>query len=425
MAQIGVHFTQPFGVEVEELVHQGAEKLRGGKFAANFRFILREALSDDGFQRSAHIYKEHVEFHHRSIDELARFLTEGVETHVEQIAVEPVFKSLGGQKTAHSIEEFPIIHTGKLQRGHSAHQFHQVCRIVLVAHIAGVVVVGNRRRLVAQIKECVHIALVGVGERFVVVLQRALRFHHKVGFIDALILAIVEVEVRQHGESADGSHPQEVFVAHIQILRLTNVFHQDRESGSSGAAENAADEENAVAFGKHIGKGFKFFAIFNHVERHRANVGRAHKADIHFVFQLVVGKEQRSERLVGLIHRVVVDELAKFGLSHRFHIEHKGVGDGGAGHSHNRAQGADFHTEETVAIHIVSVEFFADNAVCREHLLGALEVFVTFVRVDNHGHNFHIVHGASVAVEGLHPRCREHNQRLQHARPCSAYSKNK
>ena len=221
---------------------------------------------------------------------MACLLSECGEIHIEQVFVETVLKRLGGQEAAHTVEELPVGHTGEFQRRHRTHHFHQMGRVMLVANVAGVVVVGNRRGLVAKVEDGVHVTVGVAGERFVVVLKRTLRFHHEVGFVDALALTVVEVEVGQHGESADRGLAQEILVAHVEVLRLANVFHQNRETSRACAAEYAADEENAVALAKHVGKRLKFFAVLNHVECHRTDVGRSHETDVHLVFQLVVGK---------------------------------------------------------------------------------------------------------------------------------------
>ena len=165
---------------------------------------------------------------------------------------------------------------------------------MLVALVARVVGIGCVVSVVSQIEDGVHSVASVAREGVIIVFQRALGFYHKVGIVDALVflvLAFHEREVGKHCQSTYWCSLQECLVLGIDVACLANVLHDNGESRRASATKDTADEENAVAVGKDIGKGLEFVAVLHAVERHAAYVGRAHKANAHLVLQLIVGKE--------------------------------------------------------------------------------------------------------------------------------------
>ena len=103
-------------------------------------------------------------------------------------------------------------------------------------------------------------------------------------------------------------------------------------------------------------------------------------------------------RLVGLVHRVIADELAELGILDGTEVEDEGVAQGDAGVAHDLAQCHDAVGKEAVGIGIVAVELAPDVTVVVEQSLGALEVLVGLVRVDDDGHNLQVLDRLAVFV---------------------------
>ena len=297
--------------------------------------------------------------------------------------------------------------------------------IVALSVLARVIQVGLAPYLVAQIVDAVHVAVVGAGERVLVVVERALGLDDEVAGGDALVLLVaLEGEVGEHRQSADGGAAQGVTVLDaLQTGCLADVLDHDGEARSSRATKDGTDEEDAVALAEDVAEGFELVAVLDLVQRYAADVGTAHKADVHLVLQLVVGKQERRQRLVGLVHRVIADELAELAVLDGTQVEDERVVQGHAGVAHDFAQGDNAVGEKSVGVGLVAVELAADVAVVVEHRLGALQVLVGLVRVDDDGHNFQVLHRLAVLVKGTHAGCRQHQQRLEYPGPGTSDSK--
>ena len=262
---------------------------------------------------------------------------------------------------------------------------------IALSFLARIVVIGLRYHLVAHIEQGIDGISTVVGKCLVVVMQRRLGLYHKVGFIDARIFVVLDIEVWQHSEGAYRSAAQYVFIAHIEFLGMAYVFHQYRESCSSCAAEYRTHKEYAVALIEHIGKCLKFVAVLNLIERHAAYVGRTHKTYSHLVLELIVGKKQRCESLIGLIHSVVADKFAKFALLHCGKIAHGCVGKLYARVAHQFAQQRYLRGKKAGDVGSVAIEFATYEPIVGKQSLGALEVFIRLVRVDDYGHYLEVV----------------------------------
>ena len=204
---------------------------------------------------------------------------------------------------------------------------------------------------------------------------------------------------------------------------MPDILDHDGEARRTGAAKDAADKEDAVTLVEHVGEGLELVAVLDFVQSDRTNVRRTDEADVHLVLKLVVGKQQRSQCLIGLVHGVIADKVAELLPFHCTKVEDEGVVELDAALAHNLFQGDEACGEETVGIDRVPVEPLAQTTVGGEQSLGAFEVLIALVWVDDDRHNFDIGHRTAVLVNGTHTRRRQHNQRLQHPRTGATYCK--
>ena len=114
--------------------------------------------------------------------------------------------------------------------------------------------------------------------------------------------------------------------------------------------------------------------------------------------------------MVGLVHGVVADEVAEFLPFYGPQVEDERVVELDRAFAHDLAQGDEARGEEAVGIYRVTVEPLPQLAVGGEQSLGAFEVLIALVRVDDDRHDFDIGHRPSILVNGTHTRRREHNQ---------------
>ena len=279
--------------------------------------------------------------------------------------------------------------------------------------------------LIAQIIDAVHIAVVGTGERILVVIQSALRLDDEVAGCDALVLFVTfKGEIGQYRESANRGAAQGITVFDaLEICGLADILHHDGETRGSRSAKDGTDEEDAVTLTEDIAEGLELVAVLDFVQCHAADVGATHETDVHLVFQLVVGKQQRGQSLIGFVHRVIADKLAELGILDSSQVEDEGVVERHAGVAHDLAQRHNAVGKKAVGIRVVAVEFAADITVVVQERFGSLQVLVGLVRVDDDWHDFQVLYRLAVLVKRTDTRCREHQQRLEYAGPCTSDSK--
>ena len=291
-AGVVVHLHKPVGVTVQELVGECAVELRGGEVALDFGCILGESLPNHVAEAGAQVQEQQVEAHHGLVDELTRACAQRQKIDVEHVFVEGKLVGRGGQGVAVGVAQAAQRHADKLQRCHGSHKLHEV-RVVALPMLARVIEVGVGAHLVAHIEDGVHVAVVGTGEGALIVIEGALCFDDEVAGGDArVVLAALQVEVGQHGESAYWGTAQGVAVLDaFEVGGLADVLHHDGKSGCSRSAEDGTDEEDAVALLEHVGERLELVAVLDFVQGHTADVGRPHEADVHVILELVVGKE--------------------------------------------------------------------------------------------------------------------------------------
>lgn len=127
--------------------------------------------------------------------------------------------------------------------------------------------------------------------------------------------------------------------------------------------------------------------------------------------------------MVGLVHGVIADEVAELLALNGAEVEDERVVELYGSLTHDLAQCDKACGKEAVGIDGIAIEPLAQAAVTVEQSLGALEVFVALVWVDDDGYNLDIGHGLAVLVDRAHTSRREHDQRLEHPRPGATYCK--
>ena len=277
-------------------------------------------------------------------------------------------------------------------------------RIIALSVFAGIIQVGLRPYLVTQIVNAVHIAVIGTRERVLVVVKRTLGFDDEVAGGDALVVLVAfKGEVGQNGQTANGGTTQCIAVLDaFQVGCLADILDHDGEACRASAAEDGTDEKDAVSLAEDIAECLELVAVLDFVECHATDVGAAHKADIHLVLQLVVGKQERCQCLVGLVHRVIADELAELGILNGAQVKDECVTQGHARVAHDLAQRNDAVGKKALSIGLVAIEFAPDVAVIVEQRFGTLQILVGLVRVDDDGHNLEVSHGLAVLIQGTH-----------------------
>ena len=292
-AHVVIHLGKPLGISLEEVVDQRAVELRSEEIALDLGRVLGEALSDDVLEAGGQEQEQQVELAQRLIDELARAATQRQEIDAQLVLGQGILIGRCGQRIAVRVGKLTVRHTCEIQRSQCADKFDEM-GIIALAMFTRVIQVGLAAHLVAQVIDAVHIAIVGTSERVLVVVERALGLDDEVAGSDALILLVsLKGEIGQHGQASDGSAAQRVTVLDaLKVGRLADIFDHDGEARCTRAAKNGTDEENAVTLAEDVAEGLELVAVLDFVQRHTTDIRAAHKADVHLVLQLVVGKQE-------------------------------------------------------------------------------------------------------------------------------------
>ncbi len=233
---------------------------------------------------------------------------------------------------------------------------------------ARVIQVGLASHLVAQVINAIHVAVVGARERVFIVVKGALGLDDKVAGGNALVVLVaLKGEVGEHGQAPDGGAAQSIAVLDsLKIGCLTYVLDHDGKTCRTSSSKDRADEEDAIALAEDVAEGFELITVLDLVERDATDVGTAHKADVHLVLQLVVGKQERGQSLVGFVHSVVADKLAELGVLDSSQVEDESVAQRHARVAHDFSQGNNAVSKEPFGVRLVAVEFAPDVAVVVE-----------------------------------------------------------
>ena len=167
-AHVVVHLGEPLCVAQQELVHQGAVELRGQEVALDLGDILGETLTDHVLETCCQEQEQQVELAHRLIDEPAGVVSQREEVQAQVILVEGILIGRGGQGVAVGVAELVLGLADEVQRGESADELDEV-GVVALSVLTRVIQVGLAPHLVAQVVDAVDVAVVGTGERVLVV----------------------------------------------------------------------------------------------------------------------------------------------------------------------------------------------------------------------------------------------------------------
>ena len=244
-----------------------------------------------------------------------------------------------------------------------------------------------------------------------IVFERRLGFRHERLHLDLALLVVFQSEIRQHAYRSYGGMGDGRRIGNVERLGLAHGFLQQGEPRRSRTAEDAGDDEYAVA-GLEMLKQFDERAgVLRVVEHDGSHVGVALESHVEWCLQVLVGEEQREQRLVG-IGLSLGCESVEGDIIRELHVRHIVEVKSEVG-----VHIVDIDKEITLFLRsVVELEVFAYFLVQLHESDGTTEVAVGTIGVDDDRH-----HGIDVGSE-RDTRREQHGKRAQHPCARSAYA---
>ena len=300
--------------------------------------------------------------------------------------------------------------------------------VVALSVGAWVVEIGVRRHLVAEIvagvdfrQRQIDSVLAQTRQVVVVVEQRRLRFRDEIATRNRAVVVLLHVEIRQDGQRTDSCVAQVASVVDLGIVGgVSNVFHDNRIARSTRSAEDARHDKHAVGLLEHVRELAELLRVLKLVQGNASDVRRTDEANVHLRLQLIVAEHHRAQGLIARVERRIIDEILEFLRLDGTHVEQKRVAQLRTIRQ-NVGQTRNLHRKEAFFhIDLLAVERPPNLFIPAHQVVGALQVFVGLVRVNDDGNNLKR-HRLALFIDGMNACGQLHHQRSHHARPCAAY----
>ena len=426
-ALILAQFAQPLPITHVEIGGQRVVERGREESVRDFGLVLRVAASDVLFQLMRDVHIGQMELRQLPIDQCSRLHAEILQR--ERLLVVGEAKFLVNRVLRVAIDGLQLVvgNRQEVENRQGSDILHEM-GVVALSVAARIVEIRVRRHLVAEVIASVDFrqrqidsVLAQTRQIVVVIEQGRLRFRDEIATRNRAVVVLLHVEIRQNGQRTDSCVAQVASVVDLGVVGcVANVFHDNRIARSTRSAEDARHDKNAVGLLEHIRELAELLRVLELVERDAADVGRADETDVHLRLQLIVAEHHRTECLIARVERRIVDEILEFLRLDGTHIEQKRVAQLRAIRQ-DVGQTRNLHREEAFFhIDLLAVERAPNLFIPAHQVVGALQIFVGLVRINDDGNNLKR-HRLALLIDGMNACGQLHHQRSHHARPCAAY----